>query len=113
VTTTYVVLTSGGDLQSGSGFLIHAVDLTGIIVTNEHVVRDVGGQARFEVVFQSGTGPARRVRATTVGRNAEADLAFMKVAASKLPVPIALAAGVRRLKRSRCWSATLPGICWK
>jgi hypothetical protein len=57
-------------LGHGSGFL---VDSTGLIITNDHVV----GSAEDVVVYIE---PTARVRATVVQRDADADLAVLRVA---------------------------------
>ena len=52
----------------------------GVIVTNNHVVEDAGGQ--IEVAFTDGTSKSAKV----LGRSVENDLAVLKVDATGLPV---------------------------
>ena len=62
----------------GSGVII---DASGIIVTNEHVIR---GASEIHVVLADG----RQIDADVIGSDAENDLAVLKVA-TKAPLPVA------------------------
>jgi serine protease Do len=66
---------SGGG--AGTGFVISP---DGIIVTNNHVVADAGGQ--IEATFTDGTSKKAKV----LGRSTDNDLAVLKVDAAGLPV---------------------------
>jgi S1-C subfamily serine protease len=66
-----VVFVIVAPIGSGSGFVY---DTDGHILTNNHVVANVGG-AGIEVVFASG----ERARATVVARDEASDLAVLKV----------------------------------
>lgn len=73
---------------SGSGFV---VDTQGHIVTNNHVI---DGAQRIEVVFSDGT----RVAGTVIGRDADADVAVLKVdvpAGQLVPVELGDSASVQ------------------
>ncbi len=70
-----VVATSGPAFSEGSGVII---DVSGHIVTNNHVIADVGSDAKppdVSVIFNDGT----KVPAKTIGRDPETDLAVLKV----------------------------------
>jgi S1-C subfamily serine protease len=70
-----VVATSGPAFSEGSGVII---DGSGHIVTNNHVIADVGSDAKppdVSVIFNDG----KRVSAIVVGRDPETDLAVLKV----------------------------------
>lgn len=70
-----VVATRGPDFSEGSGVVI---DAGGHIVTNNHVIADVGSEAKppdVSVIFDDG----KKVAAKVVGRDRETDLAVLKV----------------------------------
>jgi S1-C subfamily serine protease len=107
---TVFVRVEAGNLQgSGSGFVIRVDGSTGYIVTNHHVISPpvnevpVAGFRRFtlrsarsrsaavRLVFRSGTAQEQSARATVILKDAERDLAVLKVTGvSTLPAPIAL-----------------------
>ena len=74
---TVVNRAANGQAQaSGSGFVIDAVQ--GYVATNNHVienVRDTNVGASFDVIFSDN----RTVKATLVGRDAQTDIAVLKV----------------------------------
>ena len=59
----------------GSGFVLHQ---SGLIVTNEHVIR---GATALQVTWPDG----KKVRGQVIAREARVDLAFVKVPAGKFP----------------------------
>lgn len=78
--------TTRGVPSLGSGFV---VDSTGIILTNEHVVR---GADRILVTFPDG----RDAEATLIGADASADVAVLQIEAEGLvPVPIGSSSDLR------------------
>jgi hypothetical protein len=86
------VTTSQDDSTSGSGFLAHRDDERGYVVTNAHVARPEGKEAKgIEVVFHSGTRKARRfANAQLVDYDTACDLAVLRFAAKDLPTPLEL-----------------------
>lgn len=65
-------VTGGGQSGSGSGFVITE---DGYIVTNNHVIENAADGGSVQVVLQDGT----KVDAELVGRNADYDLAVVKI----------------------------------
>ncbi len=98
--TVFIKVTAGPLRGSGSGFLIQTDGTTGYLVTNEHVVtppqeETAPGRVRalptpeLNVVFRSGTKREQNYRAEVLAKDAENDLAILKVTgASDLPNPI-------------------------
>ena len=66
----------GGGGGAGTGFVISS---DGLIVTNNHVIEDAGGQ--IEVSFSNGTN----LSAEVLGQSADHDLAVLKVDGENLP----------------------------
>jgi serine protease Do len=64
--------------STGSGVIIHP---DGYILTNEHVVAGLGGDARLSVILEDG----REVQGMLVGRDRRTDLAVVRVAVTDLP----------------------------
>jgi S1-C subfamily serine protease len=110
--TVFVKVQSGRYAASGSGFVFHVDPAVAYLATNNHVVMVPGrviprprplpplrlsprvGNVR--VVFGSGTPAEREVPAQVVFRDAERDLALLKVAGVKdLPAPIPLPATLK------------------
>lgn len=96
--TVRITVSLGSAAKTGSGFLVHAEEMTGYIVTNDHVIDSSDGPedmpaqaAKIQVVFQSGTPDERSIPATVVVRDPETDLAVLKLTNVKdLPKPFNL-----------------------
>ncbi len=95
--TVYVKVEAKEGTGTGSGFLIRVDGDTGLVVTNQHVIREVRGRftpQKIELVFGSGTKNERILPAEVVAADREADLAVLKVAAKNLPTPLDIGLGV-------------------
>ena len=70
-----VVATSGPNFSEGSGVII---DASGHIITNNHVIADVGSATKppdVSIIFNDG----KKVSARVIGRDPDTDLAVLKV----------------------------------
>jgi hypothetical protein len=109
--TVYVKVEAGRYAACGSGFAFHAHGRTVYLATNEHVVMVPGLEIRrprfppirlpprvgkVTVVFGSGTRHERELPATVIFRDAERDLALLKVDRDRdLPDPIVIPKGLK------------------
>lgn len=80
VVSIKVTTTSGGG--NGSGSIYKTNSTTSYIVTNNHVVADAANSGTITVEILNGD----RLRATIVGRDANYDLAVLKINTGNLPV---------------------------
>ncbi len=100
--TVYVKVAYGPLRGSGSGFVVHAADGSGYIVTNEHVVSPTADELlsllpgamrkpAVEVVFHSGTAAEWTAKAEILYTHEKDDLAILRVRAAKaIPEPLSL-----------------------
>ena len=65
-------VSGGGQAGSGSGFIVSE---DGYILTNNHVIEAAAGSGTIDVVLRDGT----RLEGELIGRNADYDLAVVKV----------------------------------
>ncbi len=88
--SVYITVESGESRQSGSGFLIHKDDESGIVVTNAHVANLNPGRQKIHVIFNSGTHKEKKFLARIISLNHSDDLALLKLSSEDLPEVITL-----------------------
>ena len=77
--------TASGDIQ-GSGFLVFAKGVDGLVATNAHWVQHGANPSRqVQSVFASGTATQMPVMAQVVAVDQELDLAILRIRAPRLP----------------------------
>jgi S1-C subfamily serine protease/regulation of enolase protein 1 (concanavalin A-like superfamily) len=91
--TVYIEVEGRSSAGTGSGFLVHVEGDVGYVATNRHVATIGSGRSnpqQLSVVFGSGAGEERTLRAEVAGLDPEQDLAVLKVKARNLPTPLDL-----------------------
>lgn len=89
--TAFIMVDNSRDQFSGSGFLVHAEDGQGLVVTNAHVAVAAGRNANISVVFNSGTTEELTLKGSIAALDQANDLALIRVAADKISAqPVAV-----------------------
>jgi trypsin-like peptidase len=89
--TVFIKLIKNKTVHQGSGLLFKKEGNTGYIVTNAHVLGEIGDYAKSaDVVFYSGSINESECKAEVLGVSHAHDVAVLKVVSDMLPEPISM-----------------------